>query len=121
MTHRLILERMGIPNVVSPEEDAGRRLAQRLINPGLVDFLNLSNEYLIAEVKTPDEFVGKTLVELDLRKRFQVSVVTIRRTSRGRVVVIGVPAADTAIEANDVLILLGKPGDIYRLTEGDNI
>ncbi|MBM3214463.1 TrkA family potassium uptake protein [Candidatus Poribacteria bacterium] len=117
-THRLILERLGITDIIAPEEDAGRRLARRLVNPGLVDYIDLSDEYQIAEIQCPTKLAGSSLAKLELIRRYRVVVVTIRRldpdgTSR----IIGVPGPDTEIEAMDTLIVLGTPSDIHRLVE----
>ena len=117
LTHRRILERMGIEHIISPEEDAAVRLARRLVNPGLLDYLDLSEDYQIVEVSAPTRLIGKTLVELELTRRYHVNVVTIRRKVDGRDTIVGVPTAETRIEPEDVLILLGKPDDIRRLID----
>jgi trk system potassium uptake protein TrkA len=117
-THRLILERLGITEILSPEEDAGRRLAQRLVNPGLLDYIELSKEYQIAEIECPPKLWGKTLAALELIRRYKVVVVTIRRVQTdGSSSIIGVPTPDTMIEEMDTLIILGTPRDIHRLVE----
>lgn len=117
-THRLILERLGVANIISPEEDAGRRLAQRLVNPGLLDYIELSKDYQIAEIESPTKFHGKTLAQLELIRRYRVVVVTIRRYQEdGTSKIIGVPGPDTLIEPSDTLIVLGMPTDIYRMVE----
>jgi len=117
-THRRILERLGVPYVISPEEDAGRRLAQRLVNPGLLDYIELSKDYQIAEIECPAKFRAKTLAELELISRYRVIVVTIRRFQEdGTSKIIGVPGPDTRIEPSDTLIVLGMPADIHRMVE----
>lgn len=117
-THRRILERMGILDVIMPEEESGKRLAQRLVNPGLVDYFDLSGEYRIVEIEAPTKFVQKTLMELDLRRRYNVNLVTLRRSSEsGKSELMGVPAPDSMIEFGDMLVLLGTSKDIQHLIE----
>ena len=114
-THRRILERMSIAGVVSPTEEAGRRFARRLAHPGLLDYIELSEDYEIAEVTTPPKLTGHTLGTLALVKRYNVTVVTIRRPGERKSTIIGTPTADTEVREDDVLILAGRREDIQRL------
>ena len=120
-TQRRILERIGVHEIVSPEEDEGERLARRLLMPRLLEYLELSEEYAIMEVQATPSMVGKTLVELDLRRRFKVNVVTIRRPIRSPQAeekaykVLGVPDPETVIEEGDLLVVFADPADVERM------
>ena len=119
-THRRILERMAVAGVISPTEDAGRRFARRLAHPGLVDYIDLADDYEIAEVRVPPKLIGHTLGTLSLVRRSRVTVVTIRRTgSEEKGAIIGTPSSETEVNEGDVLILAGRPQDIQLLIENN--
>ncbi len=75
-----ILPLVGAHDVVNPERNYGERLAARLAYQGVLDVLPLGDDLLITELETPAEYTGRTLRELELPRRFQVSVVAIRRS-----------------------------------------
>ena len=116
-THRKILERMAVTGVISPTEEAGKRFARRLAHPGLLDYIELAEDYEIAEAEAPPKLTGHTLGALDLTRRYHVTVVTIRRPGERESTIIGTPTADTQVEDDDVLILAGRREDIQRLIE----
>ena len=114
-THQRILERMSIKGVVSPTEEAGRRFARRLAHPGLLDYIDLADNYEIAELQAPIKLTGHNLRALNLTRRYHVTVVTIRRPEQRGTTIIGTPSAETTVEDGDVLILAGSRDDIQRL------
>lgn len=119
-----ILRLVGADETISPEEYSGRRLAQRLANPNIVDFLELSEGYSIVQVEAPSSFHDKQLIKIHLRKNFGVNLVAIRKQvsvknidgeERREERVLYNPAASDIIEPGDVLIILGRDEDIARL------
>jgi trk system potassium uptake protein TrkA len=96
--------------VINPEEEMGRRLALRLMQPTIREQLDLGDATL-AEVVAPEQFVGKSLKDLDIRNRFDASVVVIHRGKQ----VIANPGADEVIQSGDVLVLIGSQDSINRL------
>jgi trk system potassium uptake protein TrkA len=76
--HGRILTRVGADQVVIPEFESGARLAKNLVSAGFVDMLELSEELSLLEMNVRPEWVGKSLIELDLRKKYAVNVVAIR-------------------------------------------
>jgi trk system potassium uptake protein TrkA len=117
-SHQRILQRMGVTGVISPEEDAGRRLAQRLMNPGLVDYLDVSGDYRIVEIECPPKFQNKSIGALGLRRLYSINLVTLRRTGpNGEFTVVGVPTPDMVLSRQDMLVILGRPKDIQRLIQ----
>lgn len=109
--HALILERMGITEVVHPERDTALRLARRLATRSLVEYLPLAPGFSLMEVATPRKYQGKTLGDLDIRRRFQVSVVAVKNGEKME----PVPGADYAVKEGDVLVLVGRDSDLERL------
>ncbi|AWV90904.1 potassium channel family protein [Bradymonas sediminis] len=108
--HARILHAVGATEVVDPEQEMGLRLARRLSQPSIGEQLQLGSATL-AEVETPQAFVGKNLIELELRKRFRVSVLAIRRGDEVHVN----PHATDEIEAQDILVLIGQPEAVKKI------
>jgi trk system potassium uptake protein len=124
--HGRILRLVGAHEVINPEEEAAARLARRIINPGIIDLRALSQDVVISEVTIPSSFVGKTILELDIRRRYGVSVLAIRRPWRavdrpGRRAEseLIVPTIKDRFGADDIVLVLGSPEDIARLTNLD--
>lgn len=125
--HKVILEKVGVHNVISPEEEIANKLASSLIYEDVLEWIKLDNEYTIAYLEAPELFVGKTLQELDLRTRFNVNLITIkkitktfnRKTQQEEIKerIVGVPGPTTVIEKGDILILFGREKDISKLIE----
>ena len=76
--HQKILLRVGADKVVFPENESGIRLAKNLLSSGFIDMISLSKEVSMVEVEVKDEWVGKNLIELNLRKKYHFNVVAIR-------------------------------------------
>jgi trk system potassium uptake protein TrkA len=108
-----ILEKVGADRVVLPEQDAGRRLAQVLTSPGILDQLELEPGYSITELRVPEPMVGHTLIDADLRRRFGITVLVIKH---GQSLVVS-PAADYVLMKDDLLVVLGSNINIARLNQ----
>ncbi|MFQ5742448.1 MAG: potassium channel family protein [Acidobacteriota bacterium] len=111
-----ILERVGATRVVFPEREVARRLAHKLSSPNLIDFLPITEGYSVEQVRTPAAFVGKSLGELQLPKRFRVQIIAIRESAAPGSP-LHLPTADTALGADDQLVLLGRNEDLAALAE----
>ncbi len=109
--HARVLRAVGAHRVVSPEREMGHRLARQLATPSVLDRLELGDETVLAEVEGPEAFVGKTLADLDLRRRFGITVVALRRGGR---VTAGVDP-EFRFESGDVMIVVGSEGAVERL------
>ena len=121
-TQKRILERLGISDVLLPEEEIARTLAQRLINPQILDLFQLSDDYSIVEVRAPQRFWQKAISELKIRERFRCNVIAIKRplNQEGEALApeyrLLVPLSQTRLEEDDILIVLGLAADIDKLT-----
>lgn len=116
--HARVLKRLGVSRVVFPEKDMGRRVAEKLVAPRILEHLELSEEYGIEEVVPPEEFVNETIGELKLRTRFGVSVLAIRRQkAAGKEEVMVNPTRDDRILPGDLLIVIGHEADLEKLRE----
>lgn len=122
--HSRILKKVGADRITLPEREMAEKLAQSLASPRIFDFIEVSETHGIVEMVLPKKFANKTLSELKLRDKYQVSVIAIKRklpyskpdgsTDFKEEVIIGPGGADETI-AGDVLILLGRNEDIDKI------
>ena len=126
--HQKVLEALGVDQIVRPEQESAERLAKKLELKGVIDSFGLSEDYNIVEALAPPRFVGKTIREANIRKEYNVNILTILRPNENRKfwsttspskTVIGVVSAETVIESGDVLVLYGLIKDIERLLHGE--
>lgn len=103
---------VGADDVVYPEEESGRRTARQLVVPGLMEFVELSPHCSGIEIKAPDAFHHRSLQELDLRKKYGVTVLIINRDHLHYPIVSPVPAE--MFQPGDSLFIVGKPDDLER-------
>ena len=85
--HQKILERVGADVVVFPENESGVRLAKNLLSSGFVDMITLSKDFSMVELDVRPEWIGKSLMELNLRKKHAINVVAIKRGGRFNVII----------------------------------
>lgn len=111
--HAKLLYKTGADRVVMPERDSGVRLARSLVLDSVLDYLELSEDISINEICIPLAWVGKSLIELNIRRIYGVSVVAIRRET-GLVVTID-PAEP--LKKKDVLVMLGKNEKLTAIAE----
>lgn len=110
--HGRILERVGATDVIYPEKDMAKRIAHTMSSPNVLEFIPLAEEYSLSETEPPPQFIGKTLVELDLRKKFEVTVIAVKDVLTDRF--IPAPPPTYMIKGSDVLILIGKTNDVDK-------
>lgn len=112
--HGKLLEKLGVEKVVYPERDMGVRLANTLTSSNILEIIELSPDYGVAEIAASSELIGKTLRDLNLRARFGVNIVAIRRADDSVQVS---PGPDDIIEKGDVLLALGATESLGRLED----
>jgi len=105
-----ILEKVGADRVVYPERDMGERVAHNLEDTNLLDYIELSPAYSIIEFVASRRVDGKTLKELNLRARFGVTLVLIKRGDE----VNASPGADDVIREGDILVIIGDNASIEK-------
>ncbi|HET9467488.1 MAG TPA: TrkA family potassium uptake protein [Vicinamibacterales bacterium] len=113
--HGRILEKLGVSRVVFPEREMATRTAHSLVMPNAIDYIELSRDFSIVELPAPAEFIGKNLKQLELRPRFGLTLVAIKRREGEADVTNIAPGAEEAIRQGDVLALLGNISDLKRL------
>lgn len=114
--HGRILEKLGVSRVIFPEREMAQRLAHGLVVPNVIDYIELSRDFSIVEIPAPVEFVGKTLKQLELRPRYGLTLIAVKRPGAAQEVVTNIsPAADDTIREGDVLSLLGSNEKLAQL------
>lgn len=114
-----ILSKLGVVEILSPERKIGESVAKMLLQPSIRSFLSLSEEYEIIEIETPTKLIDKTLVEINLRRKFNLNLITIKRsdTTNKPMYFIGVPSSETQIKEGDLLFIMGNQKDIQHFIE----
>ena len=109
--HAKVLHKVGADRVVFPEREMGQRVARSLVMPNILDLMELSDGFQVAEVVAPDSWCGRTLVEINVRRNYGVSVIAIHRGTQ----FIASPGAEEKVQPGDVMVLLGKTKDIEAI------
>lgn len=113
--HARVLEKIGADRVVHPERDMGVRIAHKLVSKNILDYIELSDEFSLAEIRVSNKkFFNKTLLEMNFRQRFGLTVVAIRRNN-GEVV--ASPAAEEIVREDDHLLVIGNTSEVDFLDE----
>lgn len=108
--HEKVLKKIGADHVVHPERDMGRRIAHNMVSNNVLDYLELSAEHSIVEIAASVKLAGYTLVDLDIRRKYGLNIVAIKR---GNDIIVS-PQANEQIRSTDILIVIGADVDIDR-------
>lgn len=92
--HEKVLNKIGADRIVHPERDMGRRIAHKIISNNVLDYLELSDEYSLIEIVANSRLAGHSLLDLDIRARYGINIVAIKR---GKEVIVS-PLADEMIQ-----------------------
>lgn len=126
--HETVIKAIGVDEILHPEEDSAERMAKSLQMKGVIDSLDVTDEYNIIEVKAPSRYVGLTIAETKIRKDYQINVLTLIKFEEKKNIfgikakskkVSGVVAPDTKIEEGDILLLFGHIRDLQAILSLD--
>ena len=107
-----ILMKVGADDIIFPEKEMGKRIANNLTFNNIVDAIELTEGYSIADITVPASWVGKNLMELKLRDKYRINVIAIKRDKE----IIMNPSAKDPISDNDVFVILGANNMIKKLS-----
>ena len=107
--HAKVVEKLGADEIIQPEQQSGKRLASKIVSDNVLDYIDLNDSHSFIVVNAKKKIIDSTIINLDVRNRFKINVVAIRR---GEDVII--PNADTMIEVGDQLLLIGSNVDLDR-------
>ena len=113
--HQRILQLVGAHQIVNPEQEFGKRFANRLLYRHIIAETNLGEDLHLTEICIQPSMVGKNLINLALPKRFGVMVVGIRRGPQGKILQ---PIPDDPLQADDNLIIVSSESAIPKLMKG---
>ncbi len=116
--HATILRAVGATETIFPERETARRVAAQIINPNLLDFIPLAEDFEVMDVGVPDSFHGKSLLALKLRERFGVFVIAVKELVPPKFVFL--PGPDFVVKPSDVLVMIGKEDDLARIQQADD-
>jgi len=111
--HGKILKRIGVDEVIHVEKEMAERVSQRLARPNVIDYLSVSEGYSIQEIPVSEDFIGKTLRALDLRKKYDINIIAIKEVIPEGIIIN--PEADFVLKDSDIMVILGSDKDLDRL------
>jgi len=122
---RLILQKIGVTEILTPEDEVAYVVREKLFNPNIVSFLQLPDDHEIAEIRAPKGVVGRTLDSVGFRNKYEITLITIKReyeiTRNGEdfteTHIIGVPKSDIEIKEKDTLVIFGAAKSVERFIE----
>jgi trk system potassium uptake protein TrkA len=109
--HAKVLYKIGADRVVLPEKDMGVRVAHNLVSTSILDYIELSPDYSIVEILSSKEWYGKSLRELNMRAKFGINVMAIKRESEVNIA----PGANDTIEPEDIIVAIGGAEELNKL------
>ena len=110
--HGHVLDKVGADWIIYPERDMGERVANQLLSPNMLNYIELSKEYNIEEIIIPSTMAEKSLRELDIRAKYNVSAIAIVR--EGDIIIS--PSPDQIIHKGDLLVLIGNREDLAEFS-----
>ena len=113
--HAAILRSVGAEHIVFPEQETAERLALQMLNPTLLDFIPLAQDYRVMDIAAPGAFWGRSLISLQIRNRTGLFVIAIKR--HGGETFEFLPGPDHVIAQDDVLVMIGRESDILKMRE----
>jgi trk system potassium uptake protein TrkA len=118
-----VFSKVGATDVIYPEIESAQRWAYKLIAPQIGEKIDFAPGYSLARVKAPPSFNGKTLMDLQLRQKYSVNLVAIKRGEHGKTkklekgAIINVPMPNTIIYEEDILMVAGSDADLAKLPQ----
>lgn len=118
--HGKVLQKVGADRVVHPDREVAMRLARSLVSPSVLDYVEVAEGISVLEIAAPIEFVGKSLGELQIRKKYAVTVLVLRRAQQdgeGKPETIVSPDADDNVQLGDTIVIFGLDEKLRRLEQ----
>lgn len=121
--HAQVLKQIGANEVFNIEIEEGQRIANRLISPDILEKTYVGKDRVVAEIVVPKSFIGKSIIQLDLRRRYNINVISLKRIQLtvdeyGHPVdqeVVSFPDPHTTLQKDDILVVVGTEKDIDNL------
>ena len=123
--HAQVLKQVGATEVINIEIEEGKRIAGKLVSPDIIDKIYIGQNQVLAEVVCSKSFVGKSILELDLRKKTNVNIISVKHINTkidemGNPIIeelVEFPTPATRMKKDDILVVVGREKDIEKLRE----
>ena len=109
--HQRILEKLGADRIVIPEREMADRLAHKLVEPNILDFIDLSEDYSLVEEQAPAVWFNKSIRDLSVRARLGINIIAVKNGDSFNIA----PGADYIIREGDVVVIVGKNDALAKL------
>jgi trk system potassium uptake protein TrkA len=109
----MILEKVGADRVIQPENEMGIRTAHQMDSEKIIDYIDLSKDYSILEFVASTKIANRTLLDLDIRAKYQCTVLAIKRDEQVNIA----PLPEDMIREQDILVVMGHRRDLKRFEE----
>jgi trk system potassium uptake protein TrkA len=113
--HAKVLDRVGADHVIQPEKEFGEFLARQMSLPGIQDYLELGHDEALIEIEVPDGWVGKSLADLQLHRKKDLTVLAIKGREKGGTL----PKPETPLQEGDILVIGGPKKELDKLDPSD--
>ena len=113
--HARVLQRIGADHVIQPEKEFGEFLARQMSLPGIQDYLELGHDEALIEIEAPQPWVGKSLADLQLHRKKDLTVLAIKGRNKGGTL----PQPQTPLQEGDILVIGGPKKELDRLDPSD--
>lgn len=119
---RKILSAIGADEVICPEDESALRLSQKLLYPNIEDWLDISEDQTLIQIKAPHHFVGRDLRDIELRKKYSATIIGIKKRIKEeengtmKYKVISLPGGDYVIQKDDILMVIGSPESMKKIS-----
>jgi trk system potassium uptake protein TrkA len=113
--HATVLRAVGAGETIFPERETARRVAAQIMNPNLLDFIPIAEDFQVIDLAPPDSFQGKSLLALNLRKRFNAFVIAVRELIPERFVFL--PGPEFVVKPSDILVVIGRRKDLALIRD----
>ena len=110
--HARVMEKIGVTETIFPERESGFRLATRISAQGILNYVRLGPDFSVQEMAVPEPWIGRTLLELELPRRFRISVIAVHDILADRM--IPVPPPESVLKESDTLLVAGDDEDLAR-------
>ena len=107
--HAKVVLKLGADEIIQPEQQSGKRLASKIVSDNVLDYIDLNDSHSFIVVNATEKIVDSTVINLDVRNKFKINVVAIRRN--GDIII---PTAEYVINLTDQLLLIGKNTDLDK-------
>jgi trk system potassium uptake protein len=110
--HARVMDKLGVTETIFPERESGVRLATRMMNTRIINYVRLGENFSVQEMAVPNKWIGRSLRDLELPRRYRISIIAVHDVLFDKV--IAVPDADAKLKDSDTLLVAGHDADLAR-------